>query len=57
MHILILCPLSFTGVSLHERGFGFVQYTKEAEAVLAVQGEHGGLLKGRRIGKSGAPQG
>jgi RNA recognition motif-containing protein len=41
----------FVGISTHERGFGFVQFSKEEEGLEAVKNENGGLLKGFKIGK------
>ncbi|XP_060079905.1 nuclear receptor coactivator 5-like isoform X2 [Ylistrum balloti] len=37
------------GISIHERGFGFVQFEKEEDGLRAVEVENGGLLKGKRI--------
>lgn len=39
------------GLSLHDRGFAFVQYEKEDDALKAVENENGGLLKGSKLGK------
>lgn len=38
-----------TGLSLHDRGFAFVQYEKEEDALQAVENENGGLLKGSKL--------
>ncbi|XP_048752410.2 nuclear receptor coactivator 5-like isoform X3 [Ostrea edulis] len=37
------------GISTHERGFGFIQFSKEEEGLEAVKNENGGLLKGFKI--------
>ena len=37
------------GLSLHDRGFAFVQYEKEDDALKAVENENGGLLKGSKL--------
>ena len=42
----------FSGVSIHDRGFGFVQFEKEEDAKKSVEAENGSLLKGNRIGKT-----
>ena len=39
------------GLSLHDRGFAFVQYEKEDEAIKSVENENGGLLKGSKLGE------
>ena len=44
-------PKCVSGVSIHDRGFGFVQFESEEEAKKAVQSENGSLLKANRIGK------
>lgn len=44
------CCSWLTGISTHERGFGFVQYSKEEEGQEAVKNEDGGLLKGHKLG-------
>ncbi|XP_061163184.1 nuclear receptor coactivator 5-like isoform X1 [Saccostrea echinata] len=37
------------GISTHERGFGFVQFSSEEEGLEAVKNEDGGLLKGFKL--------
>lgn len=37
------------GISTHERGFGFIQFSKEEEGLEAVKNEDGGLLKGHKL--------
>lgn len=51
------------GLSLHDRGFAFVQYEKEEDALKAVENENGGLLKGSKLdvkmaldGRRGGPK-
>lgn len=50
----MLCTfkLFITGVSIHDRGFGFVQFEKEEDAKKSVESENGSLLKGNRLGES-----
>lgn len=42
----------FVGISTHERGFGFIQFSKEEEGLEAVKNEDGGLLKGHKLGNA-----
>ena len=50
---LFLCLLYCSGVSIHDRGFGFVQFEREEDAKKAANSENGSLLKGSKLGKYG----
>ena len=47
---VFLC-LYCSGVSIHDRGFGFVQFEREEDAKKAANSENGSLLKGSKLGK------
>ena len=50
-HWLTRLSNGLTGVSIHDRGFGFVQFEREDDAKKAAGSENGSLLKGNRLGK------
>ena len=39
-------------MSVHDRGFGFVQFEREEDAIRAKEAEYGTKMKGSVLGKS-----
>lgn len=49
-YLLFYLFILFLGVSIHDRGFGFVQFEKEEDAQKAQIGENGTKLNGLVLG-------